>query len=528
MALQKTENKTPTHAPVIDIAKAATKRMNAQQVEVERARLEREAVMQMNETHALARVKGRTFILMEEPDELGNPSYILSAEKDFNLFYRNVTVSLPKMTRSGVTYEQKSVAPIWLAHPERRTVTRIVFKPSGGETSAEYNVFKGWGVKPAAYDPENPTRGCAKIIDLCQRLFGRGPHGDWAMAWLADLFQNPEEKPGTALVLRSKEGAGKGTLMNAVLGPILMNAYVHIGNRKHLTSNFNSILQGTLLFFVDEAIWAGDKEGEGALKYLITEPTLMIEGKGKDAFAIANLARVVFASNEKWVVPVGPHGRRFHVVDCDEEMAQNTRYFDAIRAEANNGGREAFFSYLMNFDTSKFDLRNPPVTDALVSQKIQTLRSDSVAHWFFERLYEGVLAGDDDTLADGWPKTITRDRTRASYGAYCKRMNVRYPASAEEIGTFFKEKMGIRSGRASKPGTDGTRPMLYDFTSPEEHHYPEDAERERLAYWRGIFESTMFGGTYAGWPEYEGTGKEINLVENQHRNVDVDDNEIPF
>lgn len=513
-------NPTPTHAPVIDLATVASKRMSPQQVAAERARLEAEAVAEWNKSHAVARIKGRTYILTEEPDELGNPSYVLSAERDFLLFYRNRTVNLPKMTKTGVSWERKPSAPIWLGHDDRRSVTKIVFKPSSNVAPHEYNVFKGWGVDPSEYDPADPTKGCKKILDLCRRLLGTGYNGDWGMAWLADMIQNPEDKPGTALVMRSKEGAGKGTLMNAVLGPILRNAYVHIGNRKHLTSNFNSILQGTLLFFVDEAIWAGDKEGEGALKSLITEPSLMIEGKGKDAFAIANLARIVFASNEKWVVPVGPYGRRFHVVDCDEEMAQNVRYFEEVRAEANSGGREAFMAYLLNFDTSKFDLRNPPVTDALVSQKIQTLRSDSVGHWFFERLYEGALHGKDDSLAQGFPKVITRDRVRDSYAAYCQRMNVRYPAAAEEIGSFMKEKLGVGAGRASKAGPDGTRPMLYDFTAPAEGSCL-DPELERLAYWRGIFETKFFAGTYNGWPEYQSSGEDIALVHNAREDMDI-------
>lgn len=35
--------------------------------------------------------------------------------------------------------------------------------------------------------------------------------------------------------------------------------------------------------FADETLWAGDKRSVGALKRLITEPTLTIERKGIDA-----------------------------------------------------------------------------------------------------------------------------------------------------------------------------------------------------------------------------------------------------
>lgn len=518
--LQENSPPAPTHDPIIDIAAAKRKRMTAEQVAMERTQLELKAVLEFNKRHAVAMINGRAHILIEEPDDLGNPSFVLASERDLNLFYRNKNVSLPKATRQGVIWEKQPITKIWLGHDDRQQFTKIVFRPSGIVRDGEYNIFKGWGVTPAPFDPEKPTLGCEKIVDLCRRVVGTGAHGDWGMAWLADLFQNPENKPGTALVLRSKEGAGKGTLMNHILAPILQNAYVHIANRRYLTGNFNSILQGTLLFFADEAIWAGDKEGEGALKALITEPTLMIEYKGKEAFRISNPSRLVFASNEKWVVPVGERGRRFHVVDCDEEMAQNVRYFEEVRKEADNGGREAFFSYLLNFDTSGFDLRNPPVTDALISQKIQTLRTDSVGHWLFERLYDGALFGSDDSLTTSWPREITRERVRASYATYCKRMNVKYPASAEEIGSFLKEKLGVGAARASSKGTDGTRPMLYVFKSPDEDKVDEKkVDLERLEYWRGVFEAVMFGGRYE-WPDYEPSGESKSLIEAEEKIFD--------
>jgi hypothetical protein len=37
-----------------------------------------------------------------------------------------------------------------------------------------------------------------------------------------------------------------------------------------------------MLLFADEAFWAGDRKGEGALKRMVTEPTLFIEQKGID------------------------------------------------------------------------------------------------------------------------------------------------------------------------------------------------------------------------------------------------------
>jgi len=509
-------------AEIVDLSKERPKRLSPEQVPAERKRLIKQAVDEFNASHALARIKGKAYILTEEPDEIGNPSYVLMGEKDFGLFYRNRKVRLPKVSnRNEVEWEYKPAGTLWLESTERRTVTSITFKPGSDTKPHEYNIFKGWGVVPSPdYDPKNPTKGCKRILGLCRDLFGQDEQSfRWAMAWLAQMVQNPESKPGTAIVLRSQEGTGKGTFMNSIMRPILRGAFVQIAHRKHLTSSFNSIWQGSLMMFVDEAVWAGDKEGQGVLNALITEDTIMIEGKGKDAFPMPNLARLLFASNNDWVVPAGPTARRFGVYDCSEAHMQDGAYFAEVRKEADNGGREAFLAYLLNLDISGIDLRNPVLTAPLIRQKISTLRSDTVAHWWFERLLDGELFGPDELMTNGlWPRQITRERVRASYAAYCQRMKVQYPASAEEIGRRLKDDFGVGMARTSTVQPDGTRPNLYTFKAPGEEHLPGDgltpAEREekaaayRLAHFRGIFERKMFGGAY-DWPTEDTTDEEV-------------------
>lgn len=550
------ENRDLESTPdIINFEVERPKRLTPNMVPAERARLLKENCDWFNQSHALARIKGRAYILIEEPDEMGNPSYVLSGEKDFYLPFKNKKLKLPKLTRGGqeVEWEFKHAAPLWLEHDDRRLITSITFKPNLDHLPHEYNLFKGFKVEPAAdFDPANPEKGCDRLLDLMRRLSGIRPEDRmteaaiWHEKWYAHGFQYPADKPGTAVVYRSKEGAGKGTWMNECIGGIWGSHYVHIGNRRHLTSNFNTLLQGAAYFFVDEAVWAGDKEGEGALKYLITEPTIMIEGKGKDAFSMPNLARIAFASNEKWVVPVGPHGRRFAVYDCDESIAQDTEYFAAVRAQIRAGGLSYLLAYFLHVDLEGWSdkLRNPPITNALINQKIATMRQDSVAHWFFERLYDGELYGEDDSLANGvWPREITRERLRASYAAYCKRMGVRYPASPEEIGKRLKDEFGAGEARSKKANETGQRPMLYTFIAPHEDTAGDDRDAYRLAHFRSVFERGQFGGGY-DWPmiedEIDPSSEAANVQEFDRADLEIPDapddeswryqstNEVPF
>ena len=65
----------------------------------------------------------------------------------------------------------------------------------------------------------------------------------------------------------------------------------------------------------EEAVWAGDRSAQGVLKSLITEPEMLVERKGVDPVKMRNLMRVMFTSNEDWVVPAALDDRRFACFD---------------------------------------------------------------------------------------------------------------------------------------------------------------------------------------------------------------------
>jgi Family of unknown function (DUF5906) len=115
-----------------------------------------------------------------------------------------------------------------------------------------------------------------------------------------------------------------------VIGELCPQHYVVISQAAQLTGKFNAHFQRALMVFVDEGFWAGDKAGEGALKHLVTDEALLIEGKHRDAFMVRNLSRLIIASNEKWVVPAGIRARRWCVLDVANTHANDRAYFGAI------------------------------------------------------------------------------------------------------------------------------------------------------------------------------------------------------
>jgi hypothetical protein len=206
-------------------------------------------------------------------------------------------------------------------------------------------------------------------------------------------------------VLRGEEGVGKGFLAN-VIGRLCPHHYVVISQSAHLTGRFNPHHQQCLLMFVDEGFWAGDKQGEGALKHLVTDPELLIEPKHVNPFMVRNLSRLIIASNEHWVVPAGTRARRWFVLDVANTRANDRKYFGAIVDEMENGGLQALMHLLMNFDLSTVDIFAVPKTAALLAQKEESLPPHSKE-------------------SDGWPKEVRKDQLWKSYRDWAMDHNIR-------------------------------------------------------------------------------------------------------
>jgi hypothetical protein len=108
---------------------------------------------------------------------------------------------------------------------------------------------------------------------------GNEDHAEYLLNWMAYAAQYPDRAGEVAVVLRGKEGVGKGVFAKQ-FGRLFGSHFRHVVQAKHLTGNFNSHLQQCSVLYADESFFAGDRAHESVLKALITEETIMIEPKG--------------------------------------------------------------------------------------------------------------------------------------------------------------------------------------------------------------------------------------------------------
>lgn len=260
---------------------------------------------------------------------------------------------------------------------------------------------------------------------------------DYLIRWLAHILQKPAEKPGVAIVLRGEKGTGKDTL-GEYMGEILQHLYFMVADQTLVTGAFNNHMTGKLLLHVQEAIWAGNKQAESALKSMITAPEMAAHPKGIDAFMVKSFMRVLMSSNEDWVVPATADERRFFVLNVSPHRIHSAEWFNPIRAEMANGGPAAFAAYLRSIDLAGFDVRRPHKTDALREQQQASL-SDFALFW--SELIEntetvtGVYGGswEDEPAPFTMPVLVQR------YDDWRKSRRYSKSASNEEVGRRLKE-----------------------------------------------------------------------------------------
>jgi hypothetical protein len=244
------------------------------------------------------------------------------------------------------------------------------------------------------------------------------------------------------------------TIVGKTFGSLFEPHYLSVSLPEHITGRFNSSHASLLLLHAEVAFWAGDHAAEGKLKDLVTGSHHLIEYKGKDPVRLPNLTRLLVTGNAKWLVPAALDERRFCVLDVEPHHRQDTKYFGAIEADLDAGGREKLLDYLLTFDLSGVDLRQIPSTAALVAQKVSSL--DSETAWWLDILMRGVLPGDAEGVGEAPCASIY-----ANYIEHAKARGVNRRSLETVLGQALKRF--VPKVERVRRMVDGVRTYVYKF-----------------------------------------------------------------
>jgi hypothetical protein len=341
---------------------------------------------------------------------------------------------LANMAYENADGKEMKLSRLWFKWPYRRQYIGrgAVFEPGGQlEIPGEMiNIFRGLAVQAAQGDWS--LMGAHILNVLC---CGRQELFDYLIGWMAWSVQKLDQPIGVAVALLGEQGAGKG-IFARTFGSLFGDHFAHIANGDQLTGRFNASVGKSCFIFLDEAVWAGDKKGEGVLKALITEPSLTLEAKFRDPITVANRLRIMVASNNEWAVPTGIGDRRWLILNINNRYAgtKNADYFAALKDEVDNGGAAAMLHDLLAMDLSGFNVRDVPRTAAKAQQ--QALSLPSVEAWLYQTLQEGAIeqrAQPGSTLIrHDWQANgllVSKDLAYAAYEDFSNRRRDYRPAT---------------------------------------------------------------------------------------------------
>jgi hypothetical protein len=335
-------------------------------------------LVDLNDKHFVVENYGGKCVVGEliEDNDRGFSALSVQDVANFRHRYMNRSVQVgTKTTKGGATIPQEMpLGEWWLRHTKRRQFERVVFAPNR-EVPGCYNLWRGFALQPSPGE-------CKRYLDHLRGIVCRddGARYEYLLNWMARTVQRPGETGQTAIVMRGVQGCGKGTAIEE-FGLVFGRHYMQVSDERHLTGNFNFHRRDVIVLFADECLYAGNKKHRSLLKALITEKTMIVEGKGRDAEKGPNYTHLMMSSNEGWCAPVELGDRRFFMLDVAPARVGDWEYFDRIRVEMVNGGRAALLHLLLNRDISEFNVWDKPFTAEGVGQIVEGLEgADQLWH----------------------------------------------------------------------------------------------------------------------------------------------------
>lgn len=435
----------------------------------------------INDEYAYIVTSGNQSILFETTDEYGLPKVEWFSLETFHGKLASQTITDGNGTTTPLT-------KVWIKSPRRRSFDGVVFSPEQPVDPRFYNLWKGFMCK-GADTGQHP--GVQRFLEhayenVCNRdtrLY------TWLIDYFAHLIQKPWEKPLVALVFRGGKGVGKNALIERI-GALLGSHFLLTSNRRFLTGNFNSHLERILLFALDEAFWSGDHAAEGILKDLVTGSRLVIERKGFEPYTISNKVRVAIIGNEKWLVPTSADERRFAVFDVGAGKKQQTKYFQTMREDLEQGGYPYLLTYLRTHTIST-DQNIAPYSEALQDQKIHSL--DIVHQWWYDCLTSGCIPGYH---VDTWPEWIGTEELRAAFRYYVRQRNVNSRIPGDSLFTRMV-KEASPSVFPTRRSVDGKQVRVFSLKPLTVHRKEWDTFIGQPTLWGNeeLTGSLLAGGT---------------------------------
>ncbi len=277
---------------------------------------------------------------------------------------------------------------------------------------------------------------------------------EYIIRYLAHMIQKPEEKPSVAILMRSPEGTGKGLAM-APFANMLGPQCVSLGDPKAIVGKYNTMLENKLLTYFEE-VFLATRTGADGCKTFISESTITIEHKYGAIYQTDNLSRVILSSNRDNPIKLDASSRRYVVVDGTYWSSDSSETESHTKKIAKMFKSKDFaddlYTYLLNYDISKFNPYKAVDTQALAMQKLSSLEGAG------ELIYRWLQDGRVDSHY-GWPDTAEKSLTNSELLQIAQNQ-MKIDISSNAFGRMLMRYIGAESALVRK-GSGVTRVKVF-------------------------------------------------------------------
>lgn len=323
---------------------------------------EDDVLLKMNAEYGMAKIDGKVVIISEEwSPETDSFEVQYSTPPHMDTWTKNRPMKVSSQNQPVSLYRW------WEQHPDRLQYEKVAFDPNPHTfrkpgvrlpmpKTPVYNLFRGY-----ILEPERAT-SCERILTHLREVWCSNIEAEYnyTIAWLAHMFQRPASVSTTALVLQSVPGAGKNIIIDNIIVKTMGVHAISTSNSDDLTGRFNAHLGINLFFYANELSYTAQASVKSILKTLMTDDNRMIEAKNVNKIKAKNYSSVIFSANGDWMLNIDAGDRRYAYITVSSAKVGDKQYFKDLLHEINNGGREAFIKYLLDYALSNWSAMDIP------------------------------------------------------------------------------------------------------------------------------------------------------------------------
>jgi hypothetical protein len=309
----------------------------------------------------------------------------------------------------------------------------------------------------------------SRFLDFMAKLVPDERDRTILISYMASLVQNPGAKFQWCPLIQGCEGNGK-TMLSRVLAHCVGHRYTHYPNASDLGGNgqkFNAWILNKLFIGIEEIYTADRSEITEAMKPLITNSRIEIQGKGDNQETGDNRANFMMFSNHKDALRLTADTRRYaifytaqqsmaDIIACGMDGDYFSDMYNWLRDEGYDIMNDWLRSYAVPvaFDPADKCQRAPQTTST--SEAVVATRGT---------IEQEIINAIDECrpgFTGGWVSSLALDRLLDHIHASRKVPRSKRKGVMNSLGYDWHPALAHNNGRVNNPvSQEGGKPALY-------------------------------------------------------------------